>query len=170
MQSNYFVLLSGLLSLGCLGTAQADEADHFYVEGTYFRISAELDPGEVNLGLFGVNLGYQFSNYLAAEVLLTVGIGDDDYEEVTLEYDHVVGVVLKPMMRFGDQFKGYLKLGYSSMEATASSENFSFTEDQSGFLWGAGIEMDFSESLYGGLGYIDIDGDDGFSAALGYRL
>jgi len=151
-------------------TVAADENNGWYVEGQYTAFNISEDGDSVDLNGIGLVVGRDFSENFAVEIVAGVGAGDDSLYGVKIEVDRYYGLILKPNMDVSEKISIFLDLGYVDLQLKASGPGGKFTNSSSEFLWGVGAEVDFNDSIYGSIGYTDIDTSDGIQLGIGYRF
>jgi hypothetical protein len=82
--------------------------------------------------------GYEFNQYLGIESRYLKTLWDENNNAEVLES---VGIFIKPMMGFADQYNIYGLIGYAW---TTQYENSHYSIDENGLSLGLGLEYDFS--------------------------
>ena len=151
-------------------TVVADENNGWYVEGQYTAFGISEDGDSVDLGGIGLVVGRDLSENFAVEVIAGIGAGDDSLYGAKVEVDRYYGLILKPNMDVSEQINIFLDLGYVDLQLQASGPGGTIKDSNSKFLWGVGAEVDFNDSIYGSIGYSDLDTSDGIQLGIGYRF
>ena len=114
-------------------------------------VSEDLNP--TGLTLRG---GYFLTDYIAVEGRLGTGVNDDSIGNsgVDLELDHLFGVYAVGHIPVNEVFSFYGLLGFSYAEATVSSRWASASDDDDGFSYGAGVQVNFTPQISGQLEYV----------------
>ena len=73
-------------------------------------------------------------------------------------------------MDINEKFNIFLDLGYVDLQLQATGFGQTLKDSSSEFLWGLGAEIDFNDSVYGSIGYTNIDSADGIQLGIGYRF
>jgi opacity protein-like surface antigen len=163
------IAIAAAAALLMLGTAQAQQSravTPWYGELGYSFLNVEgrglnVDPQ----ALRGI-LGYTFHPNFAAEGMLAFGTSSDNNVEVK----NAFGLFLKPKYDFGN-LEAFARLGWVRSEVEVGS----FSDDDSDFAYGVGLNYNFNPRTYVGadyMRYFDKDGVqvDGFTISIGYRF
>ena len=141
----------------------------------YMEDDAELNV-DMSIPMLMGTVGYNVTDSFAVEGFLGMGVSEDTvtvYDvDVDAEINYIYGINLKASANFTESFSGFAKLGYASTEVEVSVAGFgSESVDDSGTLFGAGLEYDFSESVYGTASYMGYNSDGGaFNIGVGMNF
>ena len=169
-----FACAGVVIALLASNAAVAEEASNgWYVEAQYFVVDADV----VDLDALGIAIGKEVLDYLAVEVVLGSGFNEEKFSQfgsvATAEIDNYYGLVVKPNIDVG-RVNLFLDLGYIDISSNASVTGYgqyvSLSDSDSVFMFGAGADIDFTDKLYGSIGYIDIDEAGGLQVGIGYRF
>lgn len=163
-----FKALAGAALL--IGSSAVAADSDWYAEAQYQGLDISEDGISVDLGAMGIVLGRDFTENIAVELVAGLGVSDDSVSGIKVEVDRYIGLVVKPNMDINEQFNVYLDLGYVDIQLEASAGGESLKDSSSEFMWGVGGEVAFNESIYGTIGYSDIDGADGVQVSIGMRF
>jgi len=130
----------------------------WYVEGLASMIysTKSVFSVEEKLGLTLV-VGKSFHKYFAAEIIA----GNHTVKQS-------VALVLKPNIQISDRVRVYLDYGYI---ITHNEDDYIYEVlDEPKILYGIGTEMDFSDSLYGTIGFSTSIATGAFQLGVGFRF
>ena len=163
------IAIAAAAALLMLGTAQAQQAratSPLYGELGYTFLNIEgrglnTDPQ----ALRGI-LGYGFHPNFAVEGMLAFGTQSDN----NVKLENAFGVFLKPKYDFGN-VEAFARLGWVRSDVEVGA----FSDDDSDFAYGVGLNYNFNPRTYVGADYtryFDKDGVqvDGFTISIGYRF
>jgi len=153
-----------------LSATASAETNGWYVEGQYTFFDIDDAGLSAELGALGFVAGRDLTENFAIEFVAGFGAGDDDIDGLKIEVDRYFGLVLKPNIDLNEQINIFLDLGYVDLQLGASGFGQSIKDSSSEFLWGVGAEIDFNDSVYGSIGYSNIDTADGIQVGIGYRF
>ena len=153
-----------------LSATASAETNGWYVEGEYRNLSITEAGLSADLGGLGFAVGRELSDNFAVEFVAGFGVNDETVQDVTLEIDRYFGLILKPNIDINEKFNIFLDLGYVDLQAQGSGFGVTIKESSSEFVWGLGAEIDFSDAVYGSIGYTNIDSADGIQLGIGYRF
>jgi opacity protein-like surface antigen len=126
-----------------LGGAIAAMASRSDCEGNRANVFADEKGQDRQLGITGV-LGYDFMDYLGAELRASMAVdGDDDGSEAMTQY----GLYLKPNYDVTDALNLYALLGYSAVNMSDCGTSADLDEMNSGFSYGAGLDYGVTENI-----------------------
>lgn len=151
--------------------------------GTYFELGysqyMETDSGiSISIPMLVGTIGYRITDFISLEGFLGSGISKDTIKgsdidprlsgiNADVKVENLFGANLKGSYSFSDNLIGFAKLGFASTEVKVSIDGFgSETVTDTGVLIGAGIEYNFTESVYGTTSYTRYNSDGG-SANIG---
>jgi len=137
-----------------------DEADGLYLGLAYTHLSHDVDSlgetivSEMDFHAVTLQAGYKFNPYIAVEGRYVKTLGDPK-DVRGLEPDDADitewGIYLKPIYPVAPEFDIYALLGYAGTDATGSfnigGTPTSFSVNEGGFSWGAGIEYAITEEF-----------------------
>lgn len=99
----------------------------------------------------GIKAGKYFSDNVAFEGRLLLGMGDDTVRflgvDVDLELDNALSLFVKADMPLSPSANVYGLLGFTKGKLNASVGSFATSADDSGLSYGIGAEAEISESL-----------------------
>jgi opacity protein-like surface antigen len=128
-----------------VGGAVAAMAARSNCEGDRANVFAEEEGQDRQVGITGI-LGYDFMDYLGAELRASMGVsGEDDGAEKIQQY----GIYLKPNYDITDAINLYGLLGYSSVNMSDCFllANSDPDNTNSGFSYGAGLDYGVTENI-----------------------
>ncbi|MBD1391260.1 porin family protein [Neiella sp. HB171785] len=125
-----------------LANEETTSNSNFYAGANISAITLDLGPSDVDFGVAGVSLGYQFNDYFAVEGRLGTGFSDDDIEQFELSVNHQYGAYLKAAYPF-DNVVPYLIVGYTEVELEAEFEKMSATDTEQDTSYGVGVAGNF---------------------------
>lgn len=99
-------------------------------------------------------LGYFVVDNFAVEGRLGFGVGDDSDFGVDFEIDSIAGLYGVGHLPLGDVASVYAIAGFSRGEATVSDPWGSFSDDDTGFSYGVGLQAKFAPTLSGHAEYM----------------
>ena len=181
-----------MVALAPLATAQG-----FYVDGGYTAVSTDFDIEEEDLdvsydldfGLVGGHVGYDFNPYFSIEGEALFGVQDDTKTETfeigdseldvdyVFDLKHLVGAYARGNLPLGDQFRAFARAGYvtGELELSTNVEGVE-SESESGeaIALGVGGEFNFTQQIYARGDYTRYEFDDvsldAFMASVGFRF
>ncbi|SHF73093.1 outer membrane insertion C-terminal signal [Modicisalibacter ilicicola DSM 19980] len=129
-------------------------------EETVYGYDIEGDPS-VLVG----RLGHYLTDNFSFEGRVGLGLSDDEvtvngYDtDVTVEVDHLFGAYAVGHLPVTDVVSIYALAGFTQGEATAKADGMSATDDDSGFSYGVGGEVNFFSRQFSGtleyMSYLD---------------
>lgn len=139
-------------------TASANSAGDGYVGALASHYVYDVDGAQGDLNPTGLTIrgGYFLSDFIAVEGRLGTGLSDDTISgtNVDVELDQLVGVYATGYLPVNDVFSFYGLLGFTYAEATASNRFASASDDDDGFSYGAGVQLNFTPQISGQLEYV----------------
>ncbi len=147
-------------------------------EENVFGVIVESKP----TALRGI-IGYEINPNLAVEGLVGFGLGDDKIsargfgaaEGSKLEIDHVVGIYIKPKVKFGQNLEGFVRAGFAQAKASAALGGSSASASESSFSYGVGLSYSFTPKASVNLDYMSyLDKDastvTGITVGFGFKF
>ena len=125
-----------------VGGALTEMAARSNCAGNRANIFSEESGQDRQLGFTGI-LGYDFMDYLGAELRASIGLANDDYGTKMKQF----GAYLKPNIDLGDALNLYGLLGYSSTNMSACGRGADLDDTNSGFSYGAGVVYGVTENV-----------------------
>ena len=129
---------SGLYVGGALA-AMAARSD---CEGNRANVFSEEKGQDRQLGFTGI-LGYDFMDFLGAELRTSMGLAEDDHGTKMKQY----GLYLKPNIDLGDALNLYGLLGYSTTNLSDCGKNSDLSNSNGGLSYGAGLDYGVTENI-----------------------
>jgi len=129
---------SGLYVGGALTTM----ASRSNCDGNRANVFSEESGQDKQLGFTGI-LGYDFMDYLGAELRASIGLAEDDYNTKMKQF----GAYLKPNIDLGDALNLYGLLGYSTTNMSDCGRGADLDDTNTGFSYGAGIDYGVTENI-----------------------
>lgn len=127
---------------------------HIDVDQNAAGLSGDTTPKAIVLGV-----GYKFSDYFAVEGNLGFGLDEDKVKDATwdFELDNMYGLSAIGYLPLNEVMRFYAKAGYVQMNYDDSDGDES---DQTGFMYGAGIEVGLTSSVGMNIEYVNLpDGE-----------
>lgn len=150
-------LMTAALAAAALATPGVASAE----TGAYGSLGyTNFDFDQVNLDAVTGRLGYQFHKNFAVEGEASFGIGEDTVGAVNVELDNALGIYGVGILPVAPNFDLFGRIGYGSVEATASVAGFSGSGDGDGFGFGAGGQYMFTPTFGVRGEYTRLEGDD----------
>lgn len=150
-------LLSSVAAITAV-SANADSAGSAYVGALASHYTFDVDGASEDLNPTGLTVrgGYFFADNFAVETRLGTGLNDDTISgtDVDIELDQLFGVYAVGHLPVNDAFSFYGLIGFSYAEATLSNRFASISDDDDGFSYGAGVEVNFTPQVSGQLEYV----------------
>ncbi|UPT53240.1 hypothetical protein [Synechococcus phage Yong-L1-251] len=136
----------------------ANSAGTGYAGGMFSHYNFDVSGASEDLNPTGLTVrgGYFFTDNFAVEGRLGTGLNDDNISgtDVDIELDQLFGVYAVGHLPVNDVFSFYGLLGFSYVEATVSDRFFSVSDDDDGFSYGAGIQVNFTPQVSGNVEYV----------------
>lgn len=150
------------MSMALSGAAQGEA----YIGGNLALLDYSVSGfDDASLKAIVARLGTEFSDYVAGEVRLGYGIGDDSISafgfDVNVELDYMYGAYLRAGFPAAESFYPYAVLGYTQIELTASAGGFSASDSDSDVSFGLGADIGFSDNTLLNLEYMNYFDKDG---------
>lgn len=152
-------LIMGVLCLA----ATAANAEGWYAGVQFSNFDAELEvPGataDTEPDAVNLFIGKRVSKYHGFEGVLGRGIGDDEIENTSFDFEvsSIASVAVVGTLPIGDVFRAYAKFGLAHIRYDDSDGD---EGDASGFMSGLGVALDVTEQFGLNLEYIKYpDGD-----------
>ncbi|MGC3874350.1 porin family protein [Halomonas sp. GXIMD04776] len=158
------LLIAGLVS----GTAYADigDAGTSYAGLQYAKASYEADYDiEADPSVLVGRFGHYLTDYFSVEGRVGLGLSDDNVSvdgsntDATVEIDHLFGAYAVGHLPVTDVASIYALAGFTQGEATAEYGSFSKSDDDGGFSFGVGGEVNFFSPRFSGtleyMSYLD---------------
>ena len=132
---------------------QENEDSGFYAGISYSYYSHDIDragaftKAELDFHAVMLQAGYQYNEYIAAELRYITTIGDADIDDIANSADAtVLALYLKPMFYVSkkDGVNLYALLGYAKTDSN-NDIVYDTSLDESGFSWGAGMRVEMNE-------------------------
>lgn len=159
-----------LLAIMASTPTLADTAGESYLGGQFSQITYDEDgfSDAEPTAIIG-RLGYFFADHFAIETRLGFGLADDSISvpggEIDLEVDSMIGFYGLGNLPVTDVFSVYALAGLTRGELTASANGYSFTADDSGFSYGAGVQARFNKSVSAHLEYMSYLDESDYSVS-----
>ena len=166
--------LPALLVGATVAMAPMASAQGWYVDGGYTFVG--IDEGGVDVDLGGVTVrgGYDFSPNFGVEGEGVLGVADDDFGPLSVDLDHLVGVYGKGIWPVTETVSLHGRAGLVEGELEVSGGGASASESDTGFAYGVGGTLAFSERFYARGDYTRYDIEDleadAFTISLGMRF
>lgn len=153
--------IASALSLMAVAASAQTYAEIGYTSVEYeenvFGVTVESKPA----ALRGI-IGYEINPNLAVEGLVGFGLSDDEISArglgtaagSKLEIDNVVGIYVKPKVKFGPNLEGFVRAGFAHAKASASIAGASASASESSFSYGLGLSYSFSPNASLNLDYM----------------
>jgi len=125
-----------------VGGALAAMASRADCEGNRANIFSEEKGQSRQIGFTGI-LGYDFMDYLGAELRASIGLEEDNYGTKMKQY----GAYLKPNVDLGDALNLYGLLGYSTTNMSDCGRGADLGDTNGGLSYGAGIDYGVTENI-----------------------
>ncbi|MGO1535017.1 MAG: porin family protein [Halomonas sp.] len=139
-------------------SATANSAGAGYVGALASHYTFDVEGASDDLNPTGVTLrgGYFLTDYVAVEGRLGTGLSDDNISgtNADVELDQLMGVYALGQLPVNDVFSLYGLLGFSYAEATVSAPGVSVSDDDDGFSYGVGAQVNFTPQVVGQLEYV----------------
>ncbi|MCK5853772.1 MAG: porin family protein, partial [Sulfurovaceae bacterium] len=129
---------SGLYVGGALA-AMAARSD---CEGNRANVFSEEKGQDRQIGFTGI-LGYDFMDFLGAELRTSMGLSEDNHGTKMQQ----LGLYLKPNIDLGDALNLYGLLGYSSVNMSDCGSNADLDNKNGGLSYGAGLDYGVTENI-----------------------
>ncbi|WP_395338262.1 outer membrane beta-barrel protein [Ningiella sp. W23] len=157
------LLLAGL----SVNTAMAQ----WTVAGGYTNISEDETGLDLSLSMASVGVGYTFETESGSwsfmpELRAGVGIGDDTVRDVSVEVNRFLAVSLRANAHLSDTITLFAQPSYANLDLEASAFRQSFSESDTSFGIGAGINAQVSETLSIEAMYENFDDTDFIGASI----
>ena len=119
-----------------------------YIGANYTGVLVSADDAgaadALNMEVLMLNAGYYLIDFLAVEGRAGFGISDDsDGANISGEVNYIYGLYLRGELPLG-MFKPYVMAGYSKTEF-AYNDGDSQKEDDTGFSYGLGLDLQFGD-------------------------
>lgn len=162
------VIATGAGLLACSEVMAAGmyfEADYMKLDMTWKAPSGLSGSYDASPSAIGIKLGSQINPYFAVEGMIGFGIADDEFlnesgVSATGELNSIVGVNALGTIPVADNFKIYGKLGFAKVDVDLGFNAFgvsqSYSSDDTGALFGAGLMVNFTENSALALEYIQL--------------
>jgi len=137
-----------------------DEDEGLYLGLAYTHMSHDVDSigetivSEMDFHAVTLQAGYKFNPYISVEGRYVKALGDPKDVKGRVPSDAGItawGIYVKPMYPVAPEFDMYALLGYASTDATGSfnigGTPTSFSVNEGGFSWGAGIVYSITEEF-----------------------
>lgn len=137
-------------------------ANDSYALFSYSMIDYEEEgiSDDANLNAISAAYGKNFSDAVAGELRLGLGLGDDEVcvmgECLDVELSHFVGAYLKFGTDLGNGISPYFLTGFTHGKLEASYEGEKFDESETDFSYGVGADFTIGESVTLNIEYADI--------------
>lgn len=156
----------------------AAEAATSYIGLQYAQGMYEGDGNfEADPHIMVARLGHYLTDYLAIEGRVGFGVSDDELEwdnmdtGITAEIDNLYGAYIVGHLPLSEVASLYALAGYTQGEATLSLGSESISDDDSGFSYGIGGQINFSPAIAGTIEYTSyLDKSDYQISAIGAGL
>ncbi|MCG8394105.1 MAG: porin family protein [Pseudomonadales bacterium] len=168
------ILLPALLALHAPVLADPVYQQDGYFGIQYNMLTQETDGDDLEPSAFQTRFGVQFNPYVAVEGRLGYGLSDDDLSgggaTLTLDPEWLVGAYLKVGVDKSLPVAPYVLLGHSTATAEVTSEvstllgSAKSREERTASdpSYGAGVEVNLSDSAALNAEWVLLDDDDGF--------
>ena len=140
--------------------ASADSA--WYAEFQVLNFSTDAVSHDLDLGASaGLIAGRHVHENFAVEIAVGTGIGDGHFTGAKVGQDSYLGLILKPNMDIRDRLNVFSHIGYLSVKDYSHE-----------FMYGVGlgVEIDFTDSVYGSIGALRVSDAGGYQLSVGYRF
>lgn len=138
-------------------SAVANSAGSGYVGALASHYTYDVE-GVDDINPTGLTLrgGYFLTDNVAVEGRLGTGLSEDTVSgtNVDAELDQLMGVYVTGYLPVNEVFSFYGLLGFSYAEATLSNRFTSISDDDDGFSYGAGVQVNFTPQVSGQLEYV----------------
>lgn len=162
---------AALLATMATTPAFASTTGETYLGGQFSHVTYDQD-GISNVEPTAIigRIGYFITDQFALESRLGFGIADDKTEvgsvDADVEVDSMVGLYGLGNQPLNDVFSAYALIGFTRGELTAEIDgDGSWTEDDSSFSYGAGIQARFNESVSAQLEYMSYLDESDYSVS-----
>nr|WP_299379424.1 porin family protein [uncultured Halomonas sp.] len=156
------LLLAGLIS----GPVLADNTGTTYAGLQYAKVSYEADYDiEADPTMVVGRLGHYLTDYFSVEGRVGLGLSDDDVTvdghdaNATAEIDHLIGAYAVGHLPVTQYVSIYALAGFAQIEGTLDTPYGSESDDDSGFSFGVGGEVNFFSPRFSGtleyMSYLD---------------
>ena len=138
-----------LTAFTLLTAASLSNAQGWSFSGGYANYMEDDAGIDVSLGALYASAGYTYNSgnlSFMPEVRLGLGVTDDSIQGVDVEIDSLVIASIRGQYNVTDRFGVFLQPSYGRLEATASFNGSSVTEDEWEFGVGGGAAFQISES------------------------
>jgi opacity protein-like surface antigen len=125
-----------------VGGALTEMASRSNCEGNRANVFSAESGQDRQQGFTGI-LGYDFMDYLGAELRASIGLAGDDYGTKMKQF----GAYLKPNIDLGDALNLYGLLGYSTVNMSDCGRGADLDNTNSGLSYGAGINYGVTENI-----------------------
>jgi hypothetical protein len=154
--------LKGLAIAGLLSTSSFASAE-WTLSGGYANYMEDDAGVDISVGAIYASAGYSYESgdmTFMPELRIGVGVGDDNVGGVKVEIDTLIIGSIRGQYNVTESFGVFLQPSYGRLEATASANGFSATEDEWDFGFGGGATFKVSESASVEALYESFDGAD----------
>ncbi|MGP9679593.1 porin family protein [Halomonas sp. AOP27-A1-41] len=139
-------------------SALANSAGSGYVGALASHYVFDVDGIRDDVNPTGLTIrgGYFLNDFVAIEGRIGTGLSDDSIggSGVDVELDQLMGVYAVGHLPVNNVFSFYGLLGFSYAEATISNRFVSVSDDDDGFSYGAGVQLNFTPQISGQLEYV----------------
>jgi len=151
---NIILSVAAIVAMSSAGFANEDapEDKGFYVGLAYSHLSDDIDNEdkttavEADFNAVMLEVDYKFNPYISVEGKYNVSLGNTDMDNYLKSAKvSVLSFFVKPMYPIAPEMDIYALLGYSSVDASYSTNLFSLNEGS--FAWGAGASYDMTEEF-----------------------
>jgi hypothetical protein len=146
-------VFKGLALTSLLTVSSIVSATGWNLSGGYSNFMVDDDDVDTSLGIVYGGVGYTYESgnmSFMPELRLGMGIGNDNVEsfgvDIYLEIESFVALSIRSQYDVTENFGIFLQPTYGLLEATASAEGISVTEDEWSFGFGGGAAFKISES------------------------
>jgi opacity protein-like surface antigen len=141
--------LKSLTIVSLLAASSFASAEGWSFSGGYANYMEDDAGVDISLGAIYASAGYTYNSgkmSFMPELRLGFGVSDDSIQGIDIEIDTLLIASIRGQYNVTENFGVFLQPSYGRLEATASSNGFSVTEDEWEFGFGGGASFQISES------------------------
>ncbi len=168
-----------VLSTGVMAQESASKETGYYAELGLGQAYFKQGDTNFNNTMAEIKVGYSFSKYIAAEVLLGNNLNSSDINyngtNVNAKISSAYGGYGKFSLPVNDGFSLFVRLGVTDARLNASSNLGSDWSSGFDFSYGGGAQFNFTKEIYGQIDYMSYYNKNNVSVAgpsisLGYKF
>lgn len=148
-------------------TSAANE-NNGYAQIGITRVNSEASGIDLIHPVATATLGYNFNKNFAGEVVAGTGVGDDTtyygVARVVTSVDSIFGAYLKAKTEITNDLAIFARVGALHANTSASSQFAAASGSSTSFSFGAGLEYNFTKTIYGQVDYMSLSNKDGTSS------